>query len=1146
MLPTPMIPADVPSGKITLRVCAFNPDRQEASSITTATYTVGEATPVPAPTLPASAAVPMGTEITVVSPSVADNFSYEVLYVLNDEDFDFTQYEYFDCVFDGDCAVIPTNMVYGSTPIVITETTTVKVITVRYKVFDGKIAGWSEPVTATYSVVAPTPAAPAFNPDGGTVAPGQKIKLTQAAGEDIYYCLNGSASLFDLKTADELGAAEDGGELILYSDGFKLEESATVLAAAVAYNDAGYLSWSEVISKAFTVEGEPLTVAIPVITPGNDAQVHIGDLVTITCATDGAEIYYTTDGTSPFEEDKDGYPVAVKTGAKKYTAPFALTEAMLIKQGQVYALKISAVAAMDDMISENGASAGYNVYPNAPEFTPTAGIMGKGEKVTLKSVPAFAKIYYTTDGKTPTEEEATEYTAPIEINEAVTIKAIAVLGQYETPAEAAYTIGIGGKLELEPARGYVKPGQELDCTVPRAVLEEYGQVFVLYVENDADAVLESDVETLMKIADTKPGLQGDARAAADVDVPYKLAVVVYDEAKKETEWVRPIVISEDASDEVKFRARMAVVVTGEDDGEATTLIYSRELTTTYYTVVPAPVFEPGHGLVTAGQELGCTVPETYDWEQGNGVAVLIYIENNDDFKLDEVPAKEIAEQLFQDTDVDPDQPAGPAPAYKLAVCTQDFDDDAPVYEWQMPVVIPDDADGTVSLRARLVMLTQNHEAEFEAAFSSEVKASYYTALPAPRFVDAGEVLQSDALNVEFPAAIDFAYYLDQAFILYVENNAEAVLAYNGTMGELQALAQGGSPATPDDPEEEEGGLQALSAKAGLPYKVAVYDAEYASWNPAVYLTTMGAVNVRARLAVGTGWDGSLIYSDEFTAAYTVKERPRNNKPAFTVDGKEVAGATAAVKKGAAIGFKSGYEGNDDYIVCYVVNGKDEDFANATMAEMTMGTSPVKMFDPDFTKLTVQEAQTIKAATVQELASGDLWWSDIVTVAFTILPDPVAKPTFSVEAGEVAKGTAVEIACETEGATIYYTVDGSEPTEKSTEYKEAIVINAAMTLKAIAVKGEGKSEVATAAYTVKTANEDLELAGVSVYPNPSNGLFNIELPVAATIEVFASNGVLCQRVKAVAGVATLNIDRGGIYFLRITGEGRTTVKRVIVR
>ena len=104
----------------------------------------------------------------------------------------------------------------------------------------------------------------------------------------------------------------------------------------------------------------------------------------------------------------------------------------------------------------------------------------------------------------------------------------------------------------------------------------------------------------------------------------------------------------------------------------------------------------------------------------------------------------------------------------------------------------------------------------------------------------------------------------------------------------------------------------------------------------------------------------------------------------------------------------------------------------------------------------------------------------------------------------------------------------------------------MTVKAIAIKGEAKSEVAEAAYTIKTANEDVELAGVSVYPNPSNGVFNIELPVAATIEVFMSNGMLYQRVKALAGSATLNIERSGIYFFRITGEGRTAIKRVVVR
>ena len=169
-------------------------------------------------------------------------------------------------------------------------------------------------------------------------------------------------------------------------------------------------------------------------------------------------------------------------------------------------------------------------------------------------------------------------------------------------------------------------------------------------------------------------------------------------------------------------------------------------------------------------------------------------------------------------------------------------------------------------------------------------------------------------------------------------------------------------------------------------------------------------------------------------------------------------------------------------------------------------------------------------------------SELAEASYTI----IAKPTFSVAAGEVEAGTKVTLACATEDAKIYYTVDGSEPTAESTEYTEAIEIAKAMTVKAIAIKGEAKSEMATAAYKIKTANEDLELAGVSVYPNPSNGLFNIELPVAATVEVFMSNGMLYQRMKLSEGNTALTIDRSGIYFLRITGEGRTAVKRVIVR
>ena len=83
---------------------------------------------------------------------------------------------------------------------------------------------------------------------------------------------------------------------------------------------------------------------------------------------------------------------------------------------------------------------------------------------------------------------------------------------------------------------------------------------------------------------------------------------------------------------------------------------------------------------------------------------------------------------------------------------------------------------------------------------------------------------------------------------------------------------------------------------------------------------------------------------------------------------------------------------------------------------------------------------------------------------------VATPAFSVESGAVDSGTEVTITCGTEGANIYYTTDGTEPTAESTEYTDAISITEAVTLKAIAVKdGMNNSAVASASYTISSGN-----------------------------------------------------------------------------
>ena len=79
---------------------------------------------------------------------------------------------------------------------------------------------------------------------------------------------------------------------------------------------------------------------------------------------------------------------------------------------------------------------------------------------------------------------------------------------------------------------------------------------------------------------------------------------------------------------------------------------------------------------------------------------------------------------------------------------------------------------------------------------------------------------------------------------------------------------------------------------------------------------------------------------------------------------------------------------------------------------------------------------------------------------------VAKPTFSPAAGRYTEAQTVAISCATEGATIYYTIDGSTPTASSTRYTSPIVIEETTTLKAIAVNADGEeSLVATAKYII---------------------------------------------------------------------------------
>lgn len=76
-----------------------------------------------------------------------------------------------------------------------------------------------------------------------------------------------------------------------------------------------------------------------------------------------------------------------------------------------------------------------------PGFSPAAGVYPKAQTVTLADAVSGAAIYFTTDGKTPTQS-STRYKTPIAVSAGMTISAVAIAqGYLPSPmAQASYTI----------------------------------------------------------------------------------------------------------------------------------------------------------------------------------------------------------------------------------------------------------------------------------------------------------------------------------------------------------------------------------------------------------------------------------------------------------------------------------------------------------------------------------------------------------------------------------------------------------------------------------------------------------------------------------------------------------------------------------
>ena len=178
------------------------------------------------------------------------------------------------------------------------------------------------------------------------------------------------------------------------------------------------------------------------------------------------------------------------------------------------------------------------------------------------------------------------------------------------------------------------------------------------------------------------------------------------------------------------------------------------------------------------------------------------------------------------------------------------------------------------------------------------------------------------------------------------------------------------------------------------------------------------------------WDNVVITFDELQSGTSTVATPTFTPEAGTYnEAQNVTIATAT----------------EDAIIYYTIDGTDPTTASSVYSAA----------------IPVTETTTIKAYAVKDGMTD----SEIATAEY-VINYVVENPVFSPEAGSYTEAQNVTITCATDGATIYYTTDGSDPDDSSNEYSTAIPVTTTTTIKAIAMKaGYTASEIITATYEI---------------------------------------------------------------------------------
>ena len=211
-------------------------------------------------------------------------------------------------------------------------------------------------------------------------------------------------------------------------------------------------------------------------------------------------------------------------------------------------------------------------------------------------------------------------------------------------------------------------------------------------------------------------------------------------------------------------------------------------------------------------------------------------------------------------------------------------------------------------------------------------------------------------------------------------------------------------------------------------------------------TVSGSTETQDNGNYGIFVSGRLTFTSDSAGSLTVSGGTSNNSGNAWVPGVYASGITVKNCNVTAMGGTA----SDSYPVAYAMS-KAPTLVGVKVTETNTTNSATGATKDNYSASSISRYKYLK---IEKTTEEDM---------------TVAAPVIAPEGGYFTSDPHVTISCPTDGATIYYTTDGTEPS--NTHHANQITLNTTgtTTIKAIAVEGEKKSDVVTATFTNRTGD-----------------------------------------------------------------------------